>query len=84
MAKSLKLDIKAVGLSAGIIWGAAVFLIGLAAMQGYGVEFMQLIASVYPGYTPTVTGSIIGGIIGFIDMGIGGVIFAWLYNKLSK
>ena len=83
MAKQ-KLDVKAFGLSAGIIWGAAVFLTGLAAMQGYAVEFMNLIASVYPGYTATFGGSVIGGIIGFVDMGVGGVIFAWLYNKLAK
>ena len=81
---SKKLDIKAFGLSAGIIWGAAVFLLGLAASTGYGGAFMNLIASVYPGYTATFQGSIIGGVIGFIDMRIGGLIFAWLYNKLSK
>jgi len=41
-------------------------------------------ASVYLGYTPTVLGSIIGGIWGFVDAGIGGLLLAWLYNKFLK
>jgi hypothetical protein len=29
-------------------------------------------------------GSIIGAVWGFVDWGIAGVIFAWLYNKINN
>jgi hypothetical protein len=80
-----KLNVKALGLSTGIIWGAAMFLLGLTNMvSGWGSGIEQAMATLYFGYKPTVLGSIIGGIWGFFDAGIGGVIVAWLYNKLSK
>ena len=31
-----------------------------------------------------LTGNVIGAIWGFVDFGIAGAIFAWLYNKLKK
>ena len=80
-----KLDIKAFGLSLGIVWGVAMFLLGLMVMfLNWGVAWVTLMSSVYIGYKPTLVGSIIGGVWGFIDAGIGGVAVAWLYNKLQK
>jgi hypothetical protein len=29
-------------------------------------------------------GSVIGAAYGFVDWGIAGAIFAWLYNKINK
>jgi hypothetical protein len=29
-------------------------------------------------------GSVIGAVWGFVDWGIAGVIFAWLYNKINN
>ena len=40
--------------------------------------------TLYIGYKPTVLGSVLGGIWGFFDAGIGGVVVAWLYNMLAK
>jgi len=80
-----KLDIKALGLSFGIVWGAAMFLLGLMVMLfNWGVAWVALMSSLYIGYKPTLLGSLIGGIWGFIDAGIGGIVVAWLYNKLQK
>jgi hypothetical protein len=36
------------------------------------------------GFSFTPLGSVIGAVWGFVDWGIAGVIFAWLYNWLSK
>ena len=80
-----KLDIKAFGLALGIVWGAAMFLLGLTTMWwnwGEGLQF--IFGTLYIGYKPTFLGSIIGGVWGFIDAGIGGVVVAWLYNKLTR
>ncbi len=80
----LKLDTRALGLTLGIIWGACVLIMGLTTIYlNFGAAFVGLLSTLYPGYKPTILGSVIGGIYGFIDAGIGGVILAWLYNKIS-
>ena len=81
----MKLDIKAMGLSLGIMWAASVLLMGVLAMTtGWGMPFVAGLGKLYTGYQPTIGGCIIGAIWGFIDMGIGGVVLAWLYNKFAK
>lgn len=80
-----RLDVKALGLSLGIIWGSAMLLLGLINMAvPWGSGIMRAMETLYIGYKPTVAGSIIGGIWGFFDCGIAGVIIAWLYNILRK
>ena len=80
-----KLDVKALGLSLGIMWGISVALMGIICMiSGWGCSFVSVMGKFYFGYQATFLGCIIGGIWGFIDMGIGGVIIAWLYNKFAK
>jgi len=80
-----KLDIKAFGLTLGIVWGAAMFILGLMVMLfDWGAAWLTLMSSLYIGYKATLLGSIIGGAWGFIDAGIGGLVIAWLYNKLQK
>ncbi len=49
----------------------------------WGSGIMHGMATLYIGYKPTMPGSIIGGIWGFFDAGLAGVIIAWLYNKIS-
>ena len=51
---------------------------------GYGLAFLQLCASVYPGYHPgSGLGSVfIGAVYALFDGLIGGAIFAWLYNLI--
>ncbi len=81
----LKLNAKALGLSLGIVWGAAMLILGLVNMHSmFGSGIMHGMSTLYIGYKPTIPGSIIGGIWGLFDAGIGGVIIAWLYNMFSK
>ncbi len=80
-----KLDVRAFGFAFGIVWGGAMLILGLIntfCVWGSGLE--SLMATLYIGYKPTILGSIIGGIWGFVDAGIGGLITAWLYNKFAK
>ena len=80
-----KLDVKAFGLAMGIVWGSIMFIMGILNMRlSWGAGIEELMSTLYIGYKPTIGGSIIGGIWGFFDAGIGGVIVAWLYNKFSK
>jgi len=84
----MKLSIKALAITAAIIWGGALLIVGSANMMfpGYGLDFLEVIGSIYPGYQPGtgLSSVIIGSLYGFVDAGIGAAIFAWLYNFISE
>jgi len=81
----LKLNAKALGLTLGMVWGSAMFLLGLINLKTtLGSSILLGMSSLYVGYAPTIMGSVIGGVWGFLDAGVAGVIVAWLYNKLAK
>ena len=80
-----KLDVKAFGLTLGIIWAAGMLIMGILNMMfDWGTTFLMVMSSVYVGLKPTVLGIIIGTAWGFVDAGIAGVLVAWLYNKLAR
>lgn len=83
----MKLDIKGLALAAGILWGVALFAVGLANLiwPTYGTTFLRVMASVYPGYSgdPRVVQVMIGAGYALVDGSIAGALLAWLYNRLS-
>jgi hypothetical protein len=83
----MKLHVTALALTAGLLWGGAILVVALAnlAWPEYGRAFLDLAASIYPGYRPgTGIGSVITvTLYGLVDGTIGGAIFAWLYNLLT-
>lgn len=81
----MKLNPKALGLACGILWGAALWLVTIiSVMNGYAAEFLKIIANIYPGYSVSGMGSIVGAIYGFVDGFVGCYVFAWLYNQFAK
>ena len=81
---TMKLNPKTFGLAGGIMWGVAMLIMTLVSMSsGYAGEMMDAMTKLYPGYTVTGGGAIVGLIWGFLDAFIGLYIFAWLYNKLE-
>lgn len=73
------------GIAGGILWGLCMFICTILAMYtGYSTEFLNLIAAIYPGYTISWWGTIIGFIYGFLDAFVGLFLLAWLYNKLDR
>jgi hypothetical protein len=84
----MKLSVKGLAITAAIIWGAAMLIMGSANMMfpGYATNFLEVIGSVYPGYQPGTGFSsvIIGSLYGVVDAGIGAAIFAWLYNLIAE
>lgn len=72
------------GLAMGIVWGVSIFLMGVVATYyTYGKPFVATMGALYLGYEPSLLGSAIGGVIGFVDAFIGGIILGWLYNLFA-
>ena len=84
----MKLSIKALAITAAVLWGAALLIVGSANMMfpSYATNFLEVIGSVYPGYQPGtgLSSVIIGSLYGVVDAGIGATIFAWLYNFFAE
>ncbi len=83
----MKLNIKAFCLTTGILWAVAVFLVGVANLMwsGYGGAFLQVIASIYPGYdaSPSIGAVIVGTLYALVDGLALGLVFAWVYNLFA-
>ena len=77
-----ELNPKALGLSLGIVWAFAVAFFALLG-NGWGGPMMDILA-LYPGFSTTPTGALIGAAWAFVDAFIGGYIVAWLYNYFNK
>ena len=83
----MKLSIKSIALSAAILWGGSVLLVGLAnlAAPDYGRAFLELCASIYPGYHAdrTFLAVLVGTLYALVDGGVGGALFAWIHNQFA-
>jgi len=84
----MRFNMKALALACAILWGLAMLVMGIANLiwGNYGQQFLQTMASVYPGYhaTRSVAEVIVGTLYGFVDGLIGGAVFAWLYNQFAR
>lgn len=81
----MKLSLKGMTVAGAIAWGVlAMFLTGLGNLiwTGYGQGFLDVMASVYPGYDAQASfvQVIIGTLYGLLDGAVAGAVFAWLYN----
>ena len=82
----MRLNLKALALALGLAWGGGVLVVGVAHLMwpGYGSAFLELIASVYPGYRVGGFGSvIIGAAYGVLDGAVCGAVVGWLYNAAA-
>lgn len=83
----MNLNVKAFGIACAVLWGACVLLLGLGNLlwPGYGLAFLGMVSSIYPGYEIGGFGSVIvGTLYALVDGFIGGVVLAWVYNKLGR
>ena len=83
----MRLSVTAVAIAFALVWGVlAMFLTGVANMiwPTYGQDFLQVMASIYPGYKATASFGqvIIGTLYGLVDAAVVGAVFAWLSNYL--
>ena len=83
----MKLNLKALTLTLALLWAGTLFIMGVAnlAWPGYGKAFLQVMASIYPGYA--ASGSfgdvIVGSLYALVDGAILGFILGGLYNLMA-
>jgi hypothetical protein len=83
----MQLSIKGTAMAGGLVWGAAILLVGLInlARPEFGTSFLNVMTSIYPWFhsSHTIGSVIIGTIDGLIDGAVAGCLFAWLYNMMQ-
>lgn len=84
----MRINAFALSATAALFWGGAILMVGCANLiwPTYGRAFLELAASVYPGYRfgPTIGSVITGTIYGLVDGAIAGALFGWVYNFISR
>lgn len=84
----MKLSAKALALTLGLLWGGAMFILGVLNMTipPYGADVLVVMGSVYPGIygAGTMSEALVGAAYGAIDGALGGLLIAWLYNFLVE
>ena len=79
------MSIRALALTAGIFGAATMFFLAWwLILTGNAEGPPTLFERIYIGYSFTPMGSVIGAVWGFVDFGIAGALFAWLYNCINK
>ena len=79
------MSIRALALTAGIFGASTMFLLAWwLILTGNAEGPITLFERIYIGYSFTPMGSVIGAVWGFVDFGIAGALFAWLYNCINK
>jgi hypothetical protein len=80
----MRLSPKSLAFACGLLWGGAILFVGLInlASASYGMEFLKVASSIYPGFhaSRTFVDALVGTGYGLVDGAIAGFIFGWLYN----
>jgi ABC-type nitrate/sulfonate/bicarbonate transport system permease component len=86
--RAMKLNVWPLAFTIAVLWAVAVLFVGVANIirPAYGTIFLQLVASIYPGYhaTGSLRDLIVGTAYAFLDGFFGGLVFAWLYNRFAR
>lgn len=83
----MKLNLKALTITAAIVWAGAVLFVGMAnaIWPGYGKAFLMMLASIYPGFAAAGTfgDAVVGSLYALFDAAVVTFIFGWLYNLIA-
>ena len=78
------LDPRALGLTGGLTLAGWVVIIGVLSRISWGDRWRRLFADLYPGYSTSPLGLLIGAVWAFVDGFTAGAVFALLYNRLVR
>lgn len=80
----MRLSEKALALVAAVLWGGCILFVSLVNVfvPTYGMEFLKMMSSVYPGFhvTRTFGDILVGTVYGLVDGAIAGYLLSLLYN----
>ncbi len=83
----MKLSVRAISITMGLLWAASMLAVGIVNLvsPAYGGDFLRMMSSVWPGFHDSRTWAsvVIGTLYGFADGAIGGLIFAWIYDRIA-
>lgn len=80
----MKLNMKKLALAFGISWALyVIFIAWVAGTIGWGDKIVSVLGSLYRGYDTSFIGGLIGGVWGFVDGAICGIIVSWVYNRIG-
>jgi hypothetical protein len=83
----MSLNLKALALTTGIVWGGCFFCTALLNQlwPPYGAAWLALGQAIYPGYHgPAGFGSVIVvTLYALVDGAVAGFVFGWLYNRFA-
>ncbi len=84
----MRLSIKGMMIASALTWGGGILCLGIIhlAVPSYGSSFLEGIRSIYPGFhgARAFTDALVGGAYAFVDGGLGGLVFGWLYNLFAS
>ena len=83
----MRLSLKSLAITGAILWGGSVLLLGIAnaIWPSYGVAFLQMASSVYPGYHANGSAGsvIVGTLYAVADGAVCGLLSGWIYNRFA-
>jgi hypothetical protein len=83
----MRLSLRAMALAGGILWCSGILFVGLVNLvsPSYGLSFLQMISSVYPGFhvSRTIGDVLTGAGYALFDGAIAALLFGWLYNLFA-
>lgn len=80
----MKLNQRAFALAAGITWGLVIFIVtNVSLLRGSQGEHLSRLSQIYPGYSFSFFGSVVGLVWGFVTMFIMAFLMAWFYNRFA-
>lgn len=84
----MKLSVPSLSTGAAVLWALGFMLVASANLiwPPYGRAFLDILSSVYPGYTPdgTPISFCVGVLYAFLDGAVGGALLALFYNACAR
>ncbi len=82
----MKLNVKVLAITFAVLYGAFFLFVAVVNRFSpeYGTDFLNLAASIYPGFNPNgLRKAAIGTLYAMFDGAVCGALLAWVYNKVS-